>query len=94
MGPKANAGKKDKAPTITITERRRSAKRLVSVEKVPSEGGVLFFWERHPASAILGITIDNRDKIITIPKTQLLDVAFAGYPAKELPLFPAAEVKA
>ena len=93
-GPKDNAGKKVRTPTIMITPTSRIANRVSSVENVPLEGGAIFFADILPAITMTGIIMPNLPINIAKLRNRLKYKVLAFNPAKALPLFSDADVKA
>jgi len=60
MGPKLNAGKNVKAPTMMITLTRSAVNNGVVTGNVPGEGGTAFLRARLPATANMGTISESR----------------------------------
>ena len=94
IGPKLSAGKKVKAPTIKITPTSKATNKKLSVLNVPTDSGMIFLLARLPASAMTGKITPKRPISIAKPSRVFKMGVLAESPAKALPLFPAADVKA
>ena len=94
IGPKDNAGKNVRTPTMNITPTSRIANRVSSVENVPLDGGVVFFVAMLPAIIMTGIITPNLPISIAKLRNRLKYNVLAFNPAKALPLFSDADVKA
>ena len=92
MGPKAKAGKKDKAATIAITTKMTKPKVEVSVFKVPELSGINFFSASNPAIATGPIIGKKRPKSNIIPVEIFQNGVLSPNPSKPLPLLAADEV--
>src|SRR5882672_10396924 len=93
MGPKLNAGKNVKAPTMMITLTRRAVNNGVVTGNVPGDGGTAFLRARLPATANMGTIIRKRPVSIVNPMVRLYQ-RFPPRPANAEPLLPVPEVKA
>src|SRR5580700_5660650 len=94
IGPRLNAGKKVKAPTIRITPTSRTLNNGVVTGNVPSDGGTYFFFARFPAIASMGRIMKKRPTSMVAAPATLYQGVFPFSPPKAEPLFPAIEVKA
>src|SRR5882724_1199572 len=93
MGPRLNAGKNVKAPTMTITLTSRAVNKGVVTGNVPGEGGTAFLRARLPATANMGTIIKKRPVNMVNPMARLYQ-RFPPSPANAEPLLPVPEVKA
>ena len=94
MGPRLNAGKNVKAPTMMMTLTKSVVNNGVVTGNVPKLGGTVFLRPRFPANASIGIIIRKRPKSIAMPIVVLYQYVFAEIPAKAEPLLPVPEVNA
>ena len=78
MGPRLNAGKNVRAPTIKITPIKSTVKRGVVTGKVPKDGGTYFLLARLPAIASIGMIIRNRPTSIVMAPAVLYQSVFAS----------------
>ena len=91
MGPRLSAGKKVRAPTMSITPIRSSVKSGVVTGNVPRDGGTYFFCARLPAIARVGTIMKKRPKSMVIAPAVLYQGVLVVNPAKAEPLLPAYE---
>ena len=92
MGPKAIAGKKVSAPTMTITPMTRATNSGVWVGKVPGPVGTRCFRASEPAIANVGMMRKNRPTSMQIPRVVFIHCVSAVIPANADPLLFDAEV--
>ena len=83
-----------RAPTITIVDTNKPAKRPPVTGKVPAYSGTVFFLARLPAMAMIGIIMKNRPSSCARAVVVLYQLVFAFRPANADPLFPVDEVYA
>src|SRR5581483_8541661 len=93
MGPRLSAGKKVRAPMMSITPMRRTVNKGVVTGNVPREGGTYFFCARLPAIASIGMIMKKRPISIVKAPAMLYQGVLVVKPANAEPLLPACEVK-
>src|SRR5208337_1169651 len=91
-GPRLRAGKNVSAPTITITDTRRTVNRGVVTGNVPAVAGTAFFFARLPAIASMGMIMKNRPTSMVIAPAVLYQRVLPFMPPNAEPLFPADDV--
>src|SRR6516162_2515375 len=94
IGPRLKAGKKVRAPTITIVQTSRPLNRAPVTGNVPADSGTLFFLARLPAMAMIGMIMKNRPRSCAAAVVVLYHIVFPFKPPKAEPLFPVDEVYA
>ncbi len=92
MGPMVNAGKKDKAAIIIITESNTAMKAKLSTFSVPALSGTYFLAANEPAIANGPMIGMNLPKIITIPQAMFQNGVASPKPSKPEPLLAAEDV--
>src|SRR6266702_1554581 len=92
IGPRLNAGKNVRAPTIRITPIKSTVNNGVVTGKVPNDGGTYFLPARYPARASVGMIIRKRRASIVMRPAVLYQVVFVVNPANAEPLLPAWDV--
>ena len=91
MGPRARAGKKVNAPTISTVPTSRITKVRPETGKLPALSGTSFFLARFPARARTGTIKRKRPKSMAKPSVVFSQGVLAVNPAKALPLLPTAD---
>src|ERR1700730_5782686 len=89
MGPRLRAGKKVRAPTITMVATSNPANSPPVTGNVPTDSGTILFLARLPAIASTGMIMKKRPRSWATPVLVLYHLVFAFKPANADPLLPA-----
>src|SRR4029077_14464538 len=89
MGPRLRAGKKVRAPTITMVATSKPVNSPPVTGNVPTDSGPIRFFARLPAIASTGIIIKKRPSNWATAVLVLYHVVFAFRPPNAAPLLPA-----
>src|SRR5258708_28203634 len=91
MGPRLNAGKNVRAPTITMVPTNSTLNKGVVTGNVPAEGGTACLRAKFPAIASIGMIMKNRPTRVLRPRALLYQEVLPLKPANADPLFAAVE---
>src|SRR5882724_3723474 len=94
IGPRLSAGKKVRAPTITIVPTSSTLNRGVVTGNVPAEGGTACLRARFPAIASIGMIMKNRPISVFPPRLMLYQEVLPLKPPNADPLFAAVDTNA
>ena len=89
MGPRLRAGKKVRAPTMTMVATSKPEKSPPVTGKVPTDSGTIRFLARFPAIASTGMIMKKRPSSWATAVLVLYHMVFGFRPPKADPLFPA-----
>ena len=89
MGPRLRAGKKVRAPTMTMVATSKPEKSPPVTGKVPTDSGTIRFFARLPAIASTGIIMKKRPSSWATPVLVLYHMVLTLKPPNADPLLPA-----